>query len=84
MGIAIGEHRLIKEERRAGAGLLGTVLLGRTFTHTNIHTCVLYVLTHTTHAYAHTRTQSLLQASETLRHYVLWRLRQIWPNGFPN
>lgn len=56
MGIAIGEHRLIKEERRAGAGLLGTVLLGRTFTHTDIHTCVLYVLTHNTCVCTHTHT----------------------------
>lgn len=58
MGIAIGEHRLIKEERRAGAGLLGTVLLGRTFTHTNIHTCVLYVLTHNTCVRTHTHTHA--------------------------
>lgn len=61
MGIAIGEHRLIKEERRAGAGLLGTVLLGRTFTHTNIHTRVLYVLTHAhNHYFRHQRLSAIM------------------------
>lgn len=41
-------------------------------------TQILYALTHNRH------TESLLQASETCCHYVLWRLRQIWPNGFLN
>jgi len=55
VGIAIGEHGLIKEERRAGERLLGTVLLGRT-----------QVCTHTRTYTVCTRTQSVLQASETL------------------
>ena len=60
MGIATGEHRLIKEERRAEERWLGTVLLGRTHTFVLMLTHILYVLTHNRHA------QSLLQASETL------------------
>lgn len=52
MGIVIGEHRLIKEERRVGEKLLGTVLLGRTHKLIHIHTHILYVHTET-HTHKH-------------------------------
>lgn len=59
MGIVIGEHRLIKEERRAGERLLGTVLLGRTLTHKLVHIHTLYVHTHACmHARRHTHTNT--------------------------
>lgn len=81
MGIVIGEHRLIKVENRVGERLLGTVLPGRI--DTEAHTNILYEDTQRIQT-QHTRAQTLLQASETLCHYVLWRQRQIWPNGFLN
>lgn len=67
VGIVIGEHRLIKEGRRAGERLLGTVLLGHTHTdtHTQAYTHTYYM--YTKYIHTHTRTQTLLQASETLR-----------------
>lgn len=56
MGIVIGEHRLIKEERRAGERLLGTVLLG----HTHTHYCM---YTHAAHTHTHTNTTSGIRDS---------------------
>lgn len=62
MGIVIGEHRLIKEERRTGERERQREIVGncvtRTHAHTqklvHMHTYILYV--HTQYIHMHTRT----------------------------